>query len=133
MTTTTPHTTTATRPRNLPLIAARVVAGLLGVAGVAGASYFLFVAPEEAVWLGPAIDIPVLTLLFGGILLKLVTGFAPGLSDHRRIQVGLTAVALYAAATLLKIPLYDEPEGLTLLAVDAVLLAFLLLALRRSR
>lgn len=133
MTITTHPGSTATRSRNLGLLAARVVAGVLGAVQLAGVGYFAFVAPEEAVWLGPAIDIPVLALLIGGILLKLATAFVPGLAEDRRVRVGLTAVAVSVAATLLKVPLYDEPEGLSFLAADAVLLAFLLLAARRSR
>ena len=132
MTITTQTTTTAARPRNLSLIAARVVAGVIGALQLAGVSYFAFIAPEEATWLGWAIDIPVLAILFGGILLKLVTALVPGLSEQRRIKVGLTAVGLSTVASLLKIPLYGEPEGVTFLAVDAVLLTFLLLARRRN-
>lgn len=120
-------------PRNLALTAARTVAGLLGASQVAGVTYFVFIAPEEAIWLGPWIDIPVLTLLLGGMVLKLVTGLAPRLSADRRVQVGFAAVGLSVAATLLKIPLYDEPEGVTFLATDAVLLALLVLAAHARR
>lgn len=73
-----------------------------------------------------------LTLLFGGMALKLVFGLAP-LSVDRRIQVGFLAVGVSVAATLLKIPLYDEPEGVTFLGTDAVLLALLVLAARARR
>ena len=120
-------------PRNLGLGAARVVAGLIGAMQLAGAGYFLVVAPEQAVWLGLGIDIPVLTVLFAGILLKLVTALAPGLQQDRRIRLGLAAVGVSVLATLIKIPLYDEPEGVTFLALDAVLLALLLLAARAAR
>ena len=57
----------------------------------------------------------------------------PRLSADRRIRVGFAAVGLSVAATLLKIPLYDEPEGVTFLATDAVLLALLVLAARARR
>lgn len=120
-------------PRNLALGAARVVAGLLGAIQFAGAGYFLVLAPEQAVWLGLMIDIPVLTVLFAGILLKLVTALAPGLPQDRRIRFGLVAVGVSVVATLIKIPLYDEPEGVTFLALDGVLLTLLLLAARTAR
>ena len=120
-------------PRNLALTAARTVAGVLGALQVAGVTYFAFIAPEEAVWLGLWIDVPVLTLLLGGMVLKLVVGLAPRLPADRRIRVGFAAVGLSVAATLLKIPLYDEPEGVTFLALDAVLLTLLVLAARARR
>lgn len=49
MTVTTDRATTAAPPRNLALTGARLVATLLGLAGVAGAVYFSVIAPEEAV------------------------------------------------------------------------------------
>ena len=133
MTLTSDSTGATAPPRNLPLGAARIVAGLVGALQATGALYFGIIAPDEAVWLGPLIDIPVLTLLFVGILLKLVTALAPGLTAARRIRLGLAAVGLSVVATLVKVPLYDEPEGLTFVAVDAVLLTLLLLAARTSR
>lgn len=120
----------ATTRRNAALVVARCFAGLLGSAQLAGAAYFGFVAPEEAVWRGPAIDVPVVGLLFASILLKLATAVGPGLSAHRRIATGLVAVAIGVAVTLVKIPLYDEPEGVTFLALDAVLVGLLLMARR---
>jgi hypothetical protein len=120
-------------PRNLALGAARVLAGIVGALQVAGVGYFLFVAPEEAVWLGPLIDVPVVALLVTGILLKLVTALAPGLAQARRIGVGLAAVAVSAVTTLIKVPLYDEPEGLIHLVIDVLLLTLLLLAGRTAR
>lgn len=120
-------------PRNLALGTARVLAGLLGTLQLAGAGYFLLVAPEEAGWLGPWIDVPVLTVLFTGIVLTLATAVTPRLRPEPRIRLGLTAAGLTVVATLAKIPLYDEPEGVTVLVVDAVLLTLLLLAGRTIR
>ncbi|MFK5645236.1 hypothetical protein ACI3ET_01790 [Ornithinimicrobium sp. LYQ121] len=112
------------------LLAARVLAGLMGVVQLAGASFFLFVAPEEAVWLGPSVDVPVVGIMLIGFALKLVFALWPGLPVSRRTMVGLAAVTFGMVVTLLKIPLYDEPEGVVFLAVDALLLALLLLARR---
>lgn len=129
-------TTTPSAPtthRNVALVATRFVAGLLGASQVAGAVFFVLLAPEEAVWLGPLIDVPVIALLLGGALLKLTVGLWPGLDPHRRIGLGLVAVAVGVVVTLVKIPLYDEPEGVLFLGFEAVLLALLLLARRGDK
>lgn len=126
--------TTITHPiRNVPLIAARVLAGLLGAVQLAGASFFLLIAPEEAVWVGPWLDAPVVALTLSSIFLKLGLALLPGLAATRRIAMGLLAVAIGVAVTLLKISLYDEPEGVLFLAFDAVLLAVLTLAWRTAK
>ena len=122
-------TPTATR-RNVALVATRVFAGLLGATQLAGAVFFLFLAPEEAIWRGPWVDVPVVGLLLVGALLKLTISVGPALDPHRRIGLGLVAVAIGVAVTLVKIPVYEEPEGVVVLAFDAVLLALLLLARR---
>jgi hypothetical protein len=114
------------------VIAARVLAGLMGLVQLAGAFFFLVLAPEEAVWLGPAVDIPVVGLMLTGFVLKLVFALWPRLSVDRRTRLGLTAVAIGMVVTALKIPLYDEPEGVYFLAVDAVLGALILLARRKA-
>ncbi|QIK74588.1 hypothetical protein [Nocardioides piscis] len=133
MTMTSDTTRTDVRPRNHTLTAARVVAGLLGINGLAGATYFILIAPEEAVWIGPWVDVPVVALMLAGFVLKLAVAFAPGLPADRRIRLGFLAVALGVAVTLVKIPVYDEPEGVLFLAFDAVLLGVLLLAWRSTR
>lgn len=120
-------------PRNVALTVARVLAALFGSLQLAGAAYFLLVAPEESVWLGAWVDVPVLAVLFTGMALKLVAGLAPGLRPGRRIQVGFVAVGLSVAATALKVPLYDEPEALTFVLADALLLALLVLGRRAER
>ena len=125
-------TTTAAAPsRNVTLTAARVAAGLIGSLQLAGVSYFLLIVPDaEVVWLGPWIDFPILTLLLTGVALKLTTALAPGLRAALRIRVGLVAVAVGVVVTLLKMPLYGEPEGVTFLVLDG-LLGWLLLRARR--
>jgi hypothetical protein len=92
-------TPTATR-RNVALVATRAFAGLLGAMQLAGAVFFLFLAPEEAIWLGPWVDVPVVGLLLAGALLKLTVSVGPALDPHRRIALGLVAVAIGAAVTL---------------------------------
>lgn len=129
-------TTTASAPRtrrNVALTTARVFAGILGSLQLAGAAFFLFLAPEEAVWVGPWVDVPVVAALLGGALLKLAVSVGPGLTAESRIRLGLLAVGIGVAVTLIKIPVYDEPEGVVFLALDAVLLALLLLARRGGR
>lgn len=118
--------------RHIALIAARVVAGLLGAIQLAGAVFFLFIAPEQAVWVGPWLDIPIVTIMLAGFLCKLAVALLPGLEVGRRITLGLVAVAIGVATTLVKIPVYDEPEGLVFLVSDGLLLLLLLLA-RRTR
>lgn len=54
-------------------------------------------------------------------------------SSGRRIRLGFLAVTLGVAVTPVKIPVYDEPEGVLFLAFDAVLLAVLVLAWRSTR
>lgn len=135
MSTTTDGTTSGgnLRRRNHALTAARVTAGLLGLNGLAGATYFILMAPEEAVWVGPWVDVPVVALMLTGFLLKLGVAVLPRLAALRRIRLGFVAVALGMAVTLVKIPVYDEPEGVLFLAFDAVLLVILLLAWRGVR
>lgn len=124
--------TTTTRTSNVALTAARATAGLLGAFQLAGVCYFLLIAPDdEVVWLGPWIDYPIVSLLLTVIGLKLAVALAPGLASGVRIRVGLATVALSLGVTMLKIPLYGEPEGVTLLALDC-LLGWLFLRARRS-
>lgn len=118
--------------RNNALVIARVVAGVLGTVQLAGAIMFLFIVPEEAVWVGPWLDVPIVTIMLVGFLCKLALALWPGLGLDRRIRLGFIAVALGVATTLVKVPVYDEPEGLGFLALDGLLLVLLLLA-RRSR
>lgn len=127
-TTTTAVPATARQPRSL--VAARILAGVIGAVQLAGAFFFLVLAREEAVWLGPLVDVPVIALTLTTVALKLAVALAPGLAPARRIAVGLTAIALGIALTLIKIPVYDEPEGSVFLAVDAAILVLLLLARR---
>jgi len=132
MSTTIRSTTSSAATRNVALTAARVAAAVIGGLQLAGFTYFMIVLPdEEVVRLGPWIDYPILTLLLAGVLLKLITAFAPGLPAAVRVRIGLLAVALGVCVTLLKMPLYGEPEGVTFLVLDA-LLGWLLLRARRS-
>lgn len=126
-------TATVDRPaHSIALVAARVVAGLLGTVQLAGAIFFLLIAPEQAVWVGPWLDVPVVTIMLVGFLCKLAVALLPGLAADRRIKLGLVAVAIGVAVTLVKVPVYDEPEGLAFLAADGLLLLLLLVA-RRTR
>lgn len=68
-----------------------------------------------------------------GMLLKVACSLWPGLADGRRITLGLVGVAIGISTTLIKIPLYDEPEGVIFLIADAVLLTLLLLSRRPGR
>lgn len=132
MSTTTLSTDSSAPTRNGALTAARVTAAVIGALQLAGFSFFMLVVPDdEVVWLGPWIDYPILALLLTGILLKLTTAFAPALRPALRIRVGLVAVALGVLVSLLKMPLYGEPEGVTFLVLDC-LLGWLLLRARRS-
>lgn len=126
-------TTVTTSSRNIALAAARVAAGLLGAIQLAGATFFLLIAPDEAVWVGPWIDVPIVALTLSGIFLKLGLALLPGLTATRRITMGLLAVTIGVAVTLVKIPMYDEPEGVLFLLFDAVLLGLLTLAWRAAR
>jgi len=125
-------TMTDTSSRNIALAGARIAAGLLGGAQVSGAVYFVFMAPGEAVWRGPWLDVPIVAVMVTGFLLKLGVAFLPGLHATRRIMMGFLAVAIGAAVTLVKIPVYDEPEGVLFLVFDAVLLALLTVAWRTT-
>jgi hypothetical protein len=122
-----------TTARNVPLITARVVAGVVGVVQLAGVGYFTLLSPEDAVFLGPMVDLPIVGTMVVGMLLKLVCALWPRLSVSHRITLGLTAVAIGVVTTLIKIPLYNEPEGVIFLIAEAVLLALLLLARRAAR
>lgn len=119
--------------RNVPLAAARVLAGLVGAITLAGLVRFTLVVPEEAVWVGPWVDVPVVALMIVAALLKVTVALAPGMDADRRIGLGLLAVGLGMAVTLVKIPAYDEPEGVVFLGVDLVLVALLLLARHAAR
>lgn len=126
-------TTIAASSRNPALITARVIAGLLGASQLAGAIFFLFIVPDEAVWVGLWLDVPIVVLLVSGALLKLGVGVLPGLPPARRIAMGFLAVGIGVSVTLVKIPVYDEPEGVLFLIFDGVLLLFLTLARRAAR
>ena len=130
MTTTVSTTRSA---RNVPLASARVFAGLLGAVQLAGAGFFLLIARDEAVWVGLWLDIPVVALMLSSIFLKLALALLPGLPATRRLAIGFLAVAIGIAVTLLKIPVYDEPEGALFLAFDGVLLTLLVLAWRIAK
>lgn len=126
-------TTTPASSQNIPLISARVAAGVLGIIQLAGAVFFLLIAPQEAVWVGLWIDVPIVVLMLSGILLKIGVAVLPRLNAARRIAMGFLAVAIGTAVTLVKIPVYQEPEGVLFLAFDGVLLVLLLLAWRAAR
>ena len=126
-------TTTTTSSRNVALTTSRFAAGLLGSMQLVGAVYFLLIFPEEAVWVGLWLDVPIVALLLSGALLKLGVALLPGLPATRRITMGFLAVGIGAAVTLFKIPVYNEPEGVLFLAFDAVLLALLTLAWRAAK
>jgi len=126
-------TTTVPATRNVALITARVLAGLLGALGVGAASYFTFVIPDEVVWMGPWLDVPIVALIVSGALLKLGLAVLPGLPDSRRIAMGFLAVGIGFAVNLVKIPVYDEPEGVVILAFDTALLLLLALSRRAAR
>lgn len=126
-------TTTTTSSRNVALTASRFAAGLLGSMQLVGAVYFLLISPDEAVWVGLWLDVPIVALLLSGVLLKLGVALLPGLPATRRITMGFLAVGIGAAVTLVKIPVYNEPEGVLFLAFDAVLLALLTLAWRAAK
>lgn len=116
--------------RNLSLTSARALAALVGCLQSAGIVYFLVIDPGASVWHGPWVDVPVIAALVTAVGLKLATGLVPGLAAGARIRLGIAAVTLGIAVTLVKAPLYDEPEGLTIVVADLVLLALLLLARR---
>lgn len=126
-------TTVTTSSRNAALVTARVAAGLLGSIQLAGAIFFLFAAPDEAVWVGPWLDVPIVALTLSGIFLKLAVAVLPRLYVRRRIAMGFLAVAIGVGVTLVKIPVYNEPEGVLFIGLDAVLLGLLTLAWRAAR
>jgi hypothetical protein len=126
-------TTITTSSRNVALTASRFAAGLLGTMQLVGAVYFLLISPDEAVWVGPWLDVPIVALLLSGVLLKLGVALLPGLPATRRITMGFLAVGIGTAVTIVKIPVYNEPEGALFLVFDAVLLALLTLAWRAAK
>lgn len=131
MSTTVTPTVSSAPTRNVALTAARVTAAVIGGLQLAGFTFFMLVVPDdEVVYLGPWIDIPIVTLLLSGVALKLTTAFVPNLGAARRIRIGLLVVGLGMVVTLFKMPLYGEPEGVTFLVLDA-LLGWLLLRARR--
>lgn len=132
MTTTTSSTATDVPTRNHALTAARILAALLGTSQLAGIVYFVLLAPEEAVWAGLWLDGPIVALMVTGSLLKVGLALLPRLTPAQRIRTGLLAVLIGIGVTLVKIPVYDEPEGVLFIAFDAVLLGILLLARRAT-
>lgn len=59
---------------------------------LAGVFFFTVLAPEEAVWLGPLVDVPVVFLVVDAVLLLLL------LLARRRIGVGRDRSAARVAA-----------------------------------
>lgn len=80
--------------RSVVLAAARIFAGLFGLSKAAGITYFTLIAPDEAIWLGPWIDIPAVGTLVTVTVLLLAVALAPRLTAGRRIGIGLLAVGL---------------------------------------
>ncbi len=124
--------TAALVTRNVPLLTARVLGALLGAVGLVASSYFMFIIPDEVVWKGPWLDVPIVALILSGAFLKLGLGVLPGLPDSRRIAMGFLAVGIGIAVTLVKVPVYDEPEGVGILVFDVVLLVLLTYARRNA-
>ena len=75
-----------------PLLTARVLATAFGLLQLAGVFFFTVLAPEEAVWLGPLVDVPVVFLVVDAVLLLLL------LLARRRIGVGRDRSAARVAA-----------------------------------
>lgn len=119
--------------RNLSLAAARVLAGLFGAVTLAGVVMFTLVVPEEAVWVGPWVDVPVVSAMIAAALLKVTVAVGPGMDADRRIRLGLLAACVGAAVTLIKIPVYDEPEGVLFLGAEVLLAALLMRARHAAR
>jgi hypothetical protein len=123
--------TAATRPNHY-LTAARCVAGLAGALGLAGIAYLVQVAPEEAVWTSPWVDVPLVAwkaVVSAGFLM---VALAPGIPAGSRVRIGTWLAAAEVLFSTVKIFGYDEPEGVTFVVVDLVILALLGLARRRD-
>lgn len=125
-------TVAAVRPP-AALTAARCLFGVAGAVKLAGATYFSFVAsaaqggdPEG--WIDWSVVVWSFSLALA--FLALAAGLRPG----RRTLVRGAVLLLLAevAFSLVKLTVYDEPEAVVFMAVDALLLGLLALS-RRSR
>lgn len=133
-TTTEPTATTASVPggRNRPLVAARVLAGIAATLALFGVTYFTMFAREEAQFLGPWVDVPLITWKVGVCIALLAVALAPGLRAATRIQVGIVAAVAELGFTAIKVAFYDEPEAVTFAVLDLVIIGLLVAARRRS-
>jgi len=127
-------TATAVRPstrRDALLTGTRVLLGAFGAFKLAGTAYFLFFAtaeqngdPEGLLDWSVGIWSTALAVAF------LVA--AVGLGRNRRVLPALAAVlALDLVFSAVKLTVYDEPEAVLFMAVDAVIIGLLALVARR--
>lgn len=116
----------------LALGAARLVAVLHSLLGLSGVALFTVVMPEEALWIHPVLDTGVIALKLAVCVLLLVGALWPGQSAARRRRLLAVAVLGSAAFGLVKLSAYGEQEALVFFAVDALLLALLVLSRPRT-
>ncbi len=128
--------TTTTQPRSgsrsPALVVARVVAGIAATMGLAGVSYFTVFARDQAQFISPWVDIPLITWKVSICIALLAVALAPRLHAATRIKIGLVAAVADLGFTAIKVVFYNEPEAVTFAVVDLIIIGLLLVA-RRGR
>lgn len=134
MTTTDPTTSEVSgrEPGNRPLVAARIVSGLAAALALFGVTYFTVFAREEAQFMGPWVDVPLITWKVAVCVALLTVALAPGLRAATRVQVGIVAAVAELGFTAIKVAFYDEPEAVTFAVLDLAIIGLLVAARRRS-
>lgn len=108
---------------------ARVLLGLLGASLLAGAVYFTFFAPPEDGGVTTAVDWAVAVWAMATAVGLLVVAVLLGDRTRRTLGLARALLVSHLVFGLVKVVFYAEPESVTFIVVDLVLLA--LLAIRR--
>lgn len=132
MSTTRSTSRSGSRSAAVLLGAARAVMLLLGLTGIAGATYFTFFASPEQGGVVTAFDWFVAVWKIVVCVGYLVVALAPGWPAGRRVTVALWLVGADVVFGLVKLFGYGEEESLGFFVPNAVLLGLLLAANRRT-
>jgi len=133
MTTTIPAPARRTgRPTRIAYAAVRVLFGLFGLFGLAAVAFFSLVADPADGGVSSAFDWFVAGWKAAVCLAFLVVSLAPGLGRSTRLGIARWAIAADLVFGVIKIVHYREMSAPAFAAIDAALLALVLLAGRRD-
>lgn len=128
--------TATVRPSRLSTVllwTARLLLGVLGLAGLAGAIYFTFFASPEDGGVTTGFDWFVAVWKIAVSVGFVAVAVAPRVSRALRVKLATWLLLADVVFGLVKVFGYDERESLVFLVVDAVLLALLQVVRRQEQ